>query len=168
MTRGLYITLSLIAAMTASLSSQAAKPVGPLGPSSTLNPAAKGGQALINGTAVDNNATPLPNATIRLRNLQSNEIEQVVTSNHLGEFTFLAKPEIPYVVEVVDRAGRILAVGDVITAQAGDVAGAVVAIPSRLPAIAGVFGETASSVISAATGTGITVIDPPPTLSPER
>ena len=72
----------------------------------------------------------------------------------------MAQPDVPYVVEIADQAGRIVAVGDVIVANAGEVAGAMVTLPSRLPALAGVFGDTASSVMSAATGTGLTVVDP--------
>ena len=114
------------------------------------------------------NAAPLPNATVRLRNLESRRIEQIATANHAGEFTFVARPEVPYVVEIADKAGRILAVGDIITAQSGDVAAAVVSIPSRLPAIAGVFSDTASTIVSAATGAGVTVVEPAPRLSPEE
>lgn len=126
-------------------------------------------KSLINGVAVDSTQTPIPNATVRLRNLEANEIEQKATANQLGEFSFVAQPNVPYVVEIVDRAGRIVAVGDVIVANAGEVAGAVVALPSRLPALAGVFADTASSVISAATGTGLTVVDPAlPKVSPTR
>jgi hypothetical protein len=149
--------------------------VGPIGP--LLNPGTAGltrvGQAtesMIHGTAVDANARPLPNISVRLRNLESTKIEQVSRANEVGEFTFIAKPEVPYVVEVADEAGHIIAVGDVITAQAGDVAGAMVIIPTRLPAIAGVFGESAGSVVSAATGTGLTALDATvaPLVSPER
>ncbi len=168
MTGRLYLTVGLFAVMTVSASSQVVKPVGALGPATTTGYSTKGGQALINGTAVDNHSVPLPNATVRLRNLAANQIEQVVTANQVGQFTFIARPEIPYVVEIADRLGRILAVGDIITAQAGDVAGAIIAIPSRLPAVAGVFGNTASSVFSAASSTGIAVIEPPPPLSPEK
>lgn len=131
--------------------------------------AARDIKSLINGVAVDSNQTPMPNASIRLRNLDANEIEQVVTTNELGQFSFVAQPNVAYVVEIADQAGRIVAVGDVIMANVGEVAGAVVALPSRLPALAGVFGDTASSVMSAATGTGLTVVDPTlPKLSPTR
>lgn len=150
------------------------RPAGPLGPGSTIGAAAgragAGAQSLINGTAVDANASPLSTARVRLRNLQTNQIEQVATSNQIGEFSFVATPEVPYVVEIADYAGRIVAVGDVITAQAGEVAGAVVSIPARLPALAGVFGDTAGSVVSAASSTGITAVETTvlPLLSPER
>jgi hypothetical protein len=131
--------------------------------------AAKDIRSLINGVAIDSDQTPLPNATIRLRNLDANEIEQVITANEMGEFSFIARPDVAYVVEIADQAGRIVAVGDVIMANAGEVAGAIVALPSRLPALAGVFGDTASSVMSAATGTGLTVVDPTlPKVSPSR
>ena len=126
-------------------------------------------RSLINGTAIDSDQQPLPNATLRLRNIEKNEIEQVVTANEMGEFSFIARPDVAYVVEIADQAGRIVAVGDVIMANPGEVAGAVVALPSRLPALAGVFGDTASSVMSAVTGTGLTVVDPTlPKLSPRE
>jgi hypothetical protein len=150
------------------------RPIAPLGPATPatagLTRAGAATQSMIHGTAVDADTSPLPNATVRLRNLQTNQVEQVSTANQVGEFTFVAQPEIPYVVEIADQAGNIVAVGDVVTAQAGEVAGALVAIPTRLPAVAGVFGETAGSVASAATSTGITAIEASsaPFLSPER
>ena len=166
--RRFLLVISVLAVTTAGVSAQVVRPAGPLGPSTAAGFSTKNGQALINGIAVDTNAVPLPNAIVRLRNLAVNNVEQVTSANHLGQFTFVARPEIPYVVEIADRVGRIIAVGDIITAQAGDVAGAIVTIPTRLPAVAGVFGETAASVLSAATQTGIAVAEPDPPLSPEK
>ena len=151
-----------------------AQPTSPLGPGNTLDAiagrAGAGTQSLISGTAVDANASPIPDVTVRLRNLETNVIEQVSRANSIGEFTFVAQPQIPYVVEIADQVGNILAVGDIITAQAGDVAGAIVAVPSRIPVLAGVFGETVGSVVSAATSMGLTVVDVTvvPLVSPER
>jgi hypothetical protein len=126
-------------------------------------------KSLIDGVAVDRDRTPLPKATVRLRNLQASQIEQTLTTNKSGEFSFSVTPDVPYVVELADQTGRIIAVGDVITVSTGEVAGAVVAIPTKLPALAGIFGETASSVLSAVAGTGLTVVDPNvPPLSPEK
>ena len=124
---------------------------------------------VIEGVVLDGERRPLPNTRLRLRNLDVNEIERRATSNARGQFTFVVRPEIPYVVEVADPSGRILAVGDVITARAGEVAGTLVVLPARLPAIGAVFGETAASVIAAATSIGITVMDPTlPKVSPTR
>lgn len=162
--RRLSLTVSLIAVMSVVLSSQGGKPVVSLGASAVV----KSGQAIISGTATDANAVPLANATVRLRNLATNEVEQVVKTDHLGQFTLVAQPDTPYVVEILDRKGRTLAVSDIITAQAGDVAAAVITVPMRLPAVAGIFGESIAAVLAAAAWTGITVVDPSPSLSPEK
>ena len=126
-------------------------------------------QSLINGVTLKEDQTPLAKANVRLRNLDVNAIEQTVTSNELGRFSFMARPQVPYVVEIVDQAGRTLAVGDVIVANAGEVAGARLMLPTHLPALAVVFDETASAVTAAATDSGLTVTDPNlPKLSPRQ
>ena len=126
-------------------------------------------KSLINGVALDSKQVRISNATVRLRNLEINDVEQVLVANELGEFTFAAQPNVPYVVEITDDAGRVVAVGDVIMANAGEVAATVVALPSRLPALAGAFTNTASSVISAATAAGLSLVDPAqPKVSPTR
>ncbi len=167
MSARLSLTVSLLAVMSVGVSSQV-KSTEPLAPSSAAEVSLKKVQALIRGTAVDGSSAPLPNVTVRLRNLAANKIEQVVKSDQRGQFTFVVEPDIPYVVEIADRFGNIVAVGDVITTLPGDVAAAVVAIPARLPAMTGLFGETASSILTAVTVMGISVIDPDPPLSPEK
>jgi hypothetical protein len=126
-------------------------------------------KSIINGVAVDARQTRLPHATVRLRNLEINVIEQVDSANDLGEFTFVAQPNVPYVVEIADQTGRAIAVGDVIMANTGEVAGAVVTLPGRLSALAGAFTSSANSVIAAAAGTGLSIVDPAqPKVSPSR
>ena len=49
----------------------------------------------------------------------ANAIEQIVTANAAGEFSFVARPGVAYVVEIADQPGRIVAVGDVIVGQRG-------------------------------------------------
>jgi hypothetical protein len=126
-------------------------------------------QSLINGVALDRDQTPLPKASVRLRNLEVNAVEQIVTANELGRFTFVARPEIPYVVEVADQSGRTIAVGDVILTKAGEVAGARLVVPTNLPPLASVFDATAGAVTAAAADTGLTGVDPDlPKVSPSR
>lgn len=126
-------------------------------------------RTVIRGVALDAARHPLRNARLRLRNLEVNEVERTGTSNARGEFSFPARPEIPYIVEITDASGRVLAVGDVVSAQAGESAGTLVMLPSRLPATGGIFAETAASVIAAATSIGLTVVDPTlPKVSPTR
>jgi hypothetical protein len=126
-------------------------------------------RTVIHGVALDSEKKPLRNARLRLRNLEVNEIERTATSNARGEFMFPVRPETPYIVELADASGRILAVGDVVSARAGETAGTLVVLPSRLPPTGGIFAETAASVIAAATSIGLTVVDPTlPKVSPTR
>lgn len=166
---GVILSTSIVSAQQAVRPATAALKVTRQSASAAAQRAARDIRSLINGVAIDSDQTALPNATLRLRNLEANTIEQVATSNARGEFSFVARPDLPYVVEIADQAGRIVAVSDVIMVNAGEVAGATLTLPSRLPARAGVFGDTASSVLSAAAGMGLTVLDPAlPKLSPSR
>lgn len=126
-------------------------------------------KCVIYGTVLDINGVPLPSTRVRLRNLQTRTIEQVSTTNDMGEFVFVALPDIPYIVEVTDRPGRVLAVGDVIPTRAGEVAGGVVVVPPPVQGYAGLFRATAGSVASAVAATGMTLLQSPaPPLSPEK
>ena len=173
--RGLNLVVFAGVFVATAASAQIVKPIPPVGPpqqiTSGLSRSLQSARSVIHGRAVDSASTPLPGVTVRLRNLQSHRIEQVSTANQLGEFSFPAQPEIPYIVEITDQAGQIVAVGDVVVAQAGEVASASVIHPSGLPVVVGVFSETAGSVVSAATSSGITIVDaaqPPRRASPER
>ena len=170
-------TLALVAAFLSGTAAFA-QVVGPLpqtGPSSTVftGTQIKGPQtvqSMIRGAAVDTDASPLPNATVRLRNLLNGKIEDTSTVNQLGEFTFVVQPEIPYVVEIVDQAGRIVSVSNVVSAHAGAVATALVSAPLRLSASAVVFTQAMGSVMTAVTDIGLTAVGATraPAASPEK
>jgi hypothetical protein len=127
-------------------------------------------EALINGTAIDADLIPIPNAPVRLRNLESRDIEQRKMADATGDFSFTVRAGIPYIVEIADSTGRILAVGDVVIAQPGDVVGALVAIAAKVPSTAGLFTDSIGSVISSAAGMGVTAVENTvlPFVSPER
>ncbi len=164
---GLVLSTSIVSAQQATRPAAAVKPARQSSKATAQRAAQI--QSLINGVAVNSDQTPLPNVNLRLRNLEVNAIDQVVTADEMGQFTFVARPLVPYVVEIVDQTGRTLAVGDVIVANPGEVAGAKVALPAGLPALAGVLGDTARLVKAAAADTGLTIVDPTlPKVSPTR
>ena len=127
-------------------------------------------ESVITGMAVAANNAPIPNVLVHLRNLETKQVEQRATTNHLGEFMFVVKPQIPYVVEIADQGGRIFSASDVVTAQYGEVAGALVTMPAEAPAVAGMFRSATASVLAAAAGTGFTAVEASkqPVVSPER
>lgn len=165
---GVVLSTSIVSAQKAVRPVSTAKPVGPAVKAASLR-ASRESRSLINGLALDSDRHPLKHVRVRLRNLEINEVEQTAMSSERGEFSFSVRPDVPYLVELADQAGRVLAVGDIVMTNAGEVAASNVSLPSRLPALAGLFGETASAVISAATGTGLTVVDPDlPKVSPRE
>jgi hypothetical protein len=131
---------------------------------------AKSGQAAIRGVAVDAKATPVANAKVQLRNLGTRNVEHVGAASPRGEFNFVVRPEMPYVVEVVDLGGRVIAVGDVIIAHAGDVAAATIALPARLAGLTGLAAQSAGSAASAASGVSVAAAQATalPFVSPEK
>jgi hypothetical protein len=152
-------------------SAQVVRPTPQLSPGATVDlTSQKSGQAVIRGVAVDAGSKPVANAKVQLRNLGTRAVDQVGLANQLGEFSFVIRPETPYVVELADVSGQIVAVGDVIIAHVGDVASATVALPTRIAGMAGLFTETAGSVVSAATSMGITAVEATvlPFVSPEK
>ena len=85
------LSTSIVSAQQAVRPGTAVKPTPQPGKAAAQR-VARETRSLINGVAVKSDQTPVPNATIRLRNLQANAIEQIVTANALGEFTFDAVP----------------------------------------------------------------------------
>jgi hypothetical protein len=136
----------------------------------TGTPTAVRGEALISGVAVDADLVAIAHAPVRLRNLDTRAVEQTKSANSVGEFTFAVRPAVPYVVEIVDSKGRILAVTDVVVAQPGEVAAAIITIAAKIPGAAGLFSDSLGSVISAAAGMGVTAVETTvrPFVSPER
>jgi hypothetical protein len=127
------------------------------------------GKCLIRGTAVDTEAVPVPARSVRLRNLDTSSIEQVSLTDHAGVYNFIASPETPYIVEITDEPGRVVAVGEVVIARAGEVAGGQVIIPAAIPAYSNAFKSSTGAILSALGGTGLTAVAPgAPPLSPEK
>jgi hypothetical protein len=174
MRSSIKFTVATVLLSTAVVSAQTTLPIGPIGPigpSATATTPTQGtGKAVISGTAVDASEAPIPNATVRLRNLVTTQIDQTAVTGSRGQFTFSVRPDVPYVVEIVDAPGRILAVGDVVIPASGDAVATVVSIPAKLSTFAGMFTDTAGSVLAAATGLGLTTLQAGvvPFLSPER
>ena len=102
--------------------------------------------AIIHGTVVDTGGTPLANASVRLRNLKTHQVDQITTANQNGEFRFTAQPQIPLRRRNCRQCGQIIAVGDIVDGQAGEAAALVVSTPMRLPPWLASFGDTAGSV----------------------
>ena len=125
-------------------------------------------RSMIAGTVYDAESKPMANARVRLRNLQTGQIDQTAVTNAAGEFRLIAVPDIPYVVELADTDGRMVSISDVIVAHVGEVAATTLTAGTRLPALARLFGKTTGSVIAAMAGFGVPAVRGGLPLSPEK
>ena len=104
---------------------------------------AAGGQdaASIAGTVKTSAGRPMADATVRLRNVLTNQIVRTTMSNGAGEFGFVGLNPGTYVVEVLNASGQIIGT----SAQVGVAAGA---------AIGGVLITAAAGTVAAAAAAG--------------
>ena len=108
---------------------------------------------------------PLPNVTVRLRNVDNNQLAGTTRANAMGEFSFTGLPAGNFVVETVDEDGNILGTSVKIALAAGAVATGV-AVSSSAAAVAGAaagvagggafIASTAGIVTAVAVGAGVT------------
>ena len=159
--KSVLLTFLFGAAVSAAASSEAPR-------SATTLLSVSPDMSVIYGTALDANSTPLSDAHVQVRNLQTRKVEQRSTTNSAGEFVFLVSPDMPYVVELAGAPGHIVAVGDVVLPRAGEIAGSVLVVPARV-ATGGLFRSSMGAVVSAVAGAGVTLLPSiAPPLSPEK
>ena len=106
---------------------------------------------------------PIPNITVRLRNVDSGQLVGTTTSNAAGEFSFSSLPAGNFVVETVAANGTILGTSAVaLTAATMVVANLTVGASAAAVAAAGgagvVLGTTAAVAgVGAGLGTGVII-----------
>ena len=115
-------------------------------------------QARISGSVITRDEPPRPvkRATVRARDA-AGRIAGTTTTDDNGHFAFLLARAGTYYVELVDDAGRVLAVEDVgegaISVSAGQNSTTILRVPGRLPAAA--VGTAARTILGAASAAGI-------------
>ena len=125
--------------------------------------------AVITGHTLTAGRAPVPYSTVRLRNLSDGTIVGRTASDHVGEFSFTLPGGGMFIPEVLaDASGEVLAVGDIITLEAGEAAGVVVLLPARVPSAAGLFGSAAAGAVDAAAGAGIAAVTAGDAVTPEE
>jgi hypothetical protein len=111
-------------------------------------------------------SSPIPNATLRLRNVVTGRVEKSVTSDEEGEFTFSDLEGGTYLVEYVD-SGKVLAVGTTFSIAPGETVSTFVRLAEQRR-IGGVFMMIGSAAVTAAASLGVTGVAPPGPAGPGR
>jgi hypothetical protein len=117
---------------------------------------AAGMTGTVQGTAWRGDTTPLPQARIRLRNIQTGRGVAVAVTNSDGRFRFdLVEPG-AYVVELLSATDKVIAVGDLFGVSADMQSITFVRLSTTSPWFAGFFGNAAAAAIAAASTLGVT------------
>jgi hypothetical protein len=111
-------------------------------------------------------SSPIPNATLRLRNVVTGRVEQSVTSDEEGQFAFSDIKGGTYLVEYVD-SGKVLAVGSIFSIAPGETVSTFVRLAEQRR-IGGVFMMIGSAAVTAAASLGVTGVAPPGPAGPGR
>jgi hypothetical protein len=114
--------------------------------------------AVVTGTAWNADNSPVANALIRLRDLTTGRIVLGVQADAGGRFGFEAVPAASYVVELVDQAGNVRAVGQMFSVGPGETVATFVRLTGRDRWFDGFFGNAAAAALSAAASLGLTAV----------
>ena len=80
---------------------------------------AQQGTGNVNGVATDASKNPLPDHTVRIRNVSTRQLTSTTTTGADGAFNFSNLPPGDYVIEVVNSAGNIVASSTSVAVVAG-------------------------------------------------
>jgi hypothetical protein len=116
--------------------------------------------ASIQGEAWTAHNTALPHAKLRLRNVDSGNVDGAAQANEAGRFAFGNVKPGSYVVELVDSSGAVLAVSQRIVIASGQNVATIVRLPARGSFFSGFFGNAAAAAASGAASLGITALAP--------
>jgi hypothetical protein len=113
---------------------------------------------MVRGVVWNSDNSPVPNASVRLRNLESGRVVSIGEASGTGQFVFEAVVRSSYLVELVSDKGKVVAVGPSFRVGPGETVSTVVRLPSRRSWYAGMFSNAAAGVIAAASTVGLTAI----------
>jgi hypothetical protein len=116
--------------------------------------------AMVLGHVWDADASPIADATLRLRNVVSGGTPMTTVSNESGEFTFSDVATGTYLVEYIDERGRLLAVSHTFGIAPGETVATFVRLRRRRPWYAEFFRNTAAAAVSSAAAIGVTAVVP--------
>jgi hypothetical protein len=116
--------------------------------------------ASIVGSAWNADNSPIPNARLRLRNVETGRVEGTTVGDESGQFTFTGVEPGTYVVELVSETGKILTVGNSFTVGPRETVASFVRLGTKAPWYNGFFGNAALAVATAAAATGLTALAP--------
>ena len=112
------------------------------------------------GAAWKADNSPIPQAKLRLRNVDTGKVAATAVTNDAGQFVFADVEAGSYIVELISDGGKLLAVSHTITIGPGETVATFVRLGAKVPWFTGFFANAASAVATAAASTGLTAMAP--------
>jgi hypothetical protein len=146
----------LISQTTGPGRSQAQRPAAapePIPPEIVVDPT-----GTIVGNAWRSDGTPLPDGSMRLRNVETGLIAGNAGTNSNGEFEFDGVESGSYIVELVTERGWVLGIGRLVRLGPEETVSIPVRLGTKTPWFSGFFSNAASGALVAASRLGVTAI----------
>jgi hypothetical protein len=120
------------------------------------------GFTTIQGNALDSANGQMANAIVRLRDARFGQIVETELTDASGLFEFHAVDPGSYIVEVMGSDSSVLAASQILNVNAGEIVSAIVKLPFKIPAFAGILGtnsaQTAAAIVSEAAANGVVAV----------
>jgi hypothetical protein len=113
---------------------------------------------VVRGVVWSGDNSPIGNAKVRLRNLETGRVVAASETSDNGQFIFGGVARGSYLVELVSDNGKVLAVGPAFRIEPEQTVSTVVRLPTRRSWYAGMFSNAAAAVIAAASSVGLTAV----------
>jgi hypothetical protein len=127
---------------------------------------------MIQGNALDSANGQMRNTIVRLRDARFGRIVDTQLTDKAGLFAFRAIDPGSYVVEIMANDQSILAASQLLTVNAGEAVSAIVKLPFRIPALAGLVGSatpsSAAVIATQAVASSIAAVVPTSPVSPNQ
>ena len=113
----------------------------------------------IQGSAVDSSNLQLSNTLVRVRDARIGRIVETQLTDKAGMFSFKALDPGSYIVELMANDQTVLTASQLINVNAGEAVSAIVKLPFRIPALAGILSNTtpatAAAMLATAAASGV-------------
>ena len=113
--------------------------------------------SVVRGIAWNSDNSPIANAKVRLRNIETGRVVSASETSSDGQFVFGDIARSSYLVELVSDNGKVLAVGPAFRIEPGQTVSTYVRLPTRRW-YSGMFSNAATAVIAAASSVGLTAV----------
>jgi hypothetical protein len=112
----------------------------------------------VTGTVWRSDDTPLPNASLQLRDVSTGQIVGSTRANQLGRFSFARVSPGRYIVELIDENRNVLALGETLTIGPNQTVATFIRLTTSTRWYGGFLSTVAAAAVAAAAAIGVTAL----------